>query len=122
MKYEGFVIKGRGQGKSLGFPTLNLNIPENFTADFGIYAARVRLEGKEYAGALHYGPIPTFSDKRPALEIFLLEYSDDEPVAFLEFELVERIREIREFKEIEELKAQIADDVEKVRKLIAHNS
>lgn len=118
MRYASTVIKGFGRGKTLGFPTFNLVIPNGFDFEFGIYAAWVWIDGEKYQGAMHYGPIPTFDLEKPSLEIFLLNYSKNEPVAQLEFEIVEFIRGIIKFSQPTELQNRIKEDIDEVRTIL----
>jgi len=46
MKFKSRHIKGKGRGKKMGFPTINLKIPSNFKLEDGIYAAKVFIEDK----------------------------------------------------------------------------
>lgn len=114
MKYLSNIISGKGRGRKLGFPTLNLVIPQNFDADHGVYAARVWIEKTEFLGALHYGSIPTFEDDAPSLEIFLLDYDGLKVLTELEFELIKKIREIKSFASVAKLKKQISEDVKEI--------
>ena len=118
MKLTSPVISGHGRGKLLGFPTFNLKIPPELSAKHGIYAAWVWIGGQKYQGALHFGPVPTFKNPRPSLEIFLLDYADEEPVHELTFELVSYLRPIEAFASPEALAQQIAEDVSRIRQLL----
>lgn len=69
-------IRGKGRGKFLGFPTVNMKIPRKLSIQDGIYAVWVMIGTKRYKGALHYGPVPTFGDKKKTLEVFLLDTKD----------------------------------------------
>lgn len=115
MKYSAKVMRGKGRGRKLGFPTLNLAIPENFAADHGVYVTQVWLEGKEYAGALHYGPIPTFSNNKTSLEVFILDYKEKKRIDAIEFKLLHKIRDIIKFSSLEELKKQMSQDVIEIK-------
>jgi riboflavin kinase/FMN adenylyltransferase len=117
MKYTALVVKGKGRGKLLGFPTFNLEVPRGFDEPFGIYAAWVWIGEEQYSGALHYGPIPTFQEAEPSLEIFVLDYEEEGVVEELVFEVEKYIREIQNFPSQEALHDQIALDVHEVRKL-----
>lgn len=109
------VISGKGRGKGLGFPTLNLEIPENFNIKEGIYASKIWLYENEYIGALHFGPIPVFNDSRVSLEIFVLDWDGKNPPKNIVFDLGEYIRPIQNFVTPEALTAQIAKDVSNIR-------
>ena len=71
MNYKTRQVKGKGRGKLLGFPTINLEIPPGFNIEEGIYAGRVWISKKQFKGAFHYGPVPTFHEKDKSLEVFL---------------------------------------------------
>lgn len=115
MKFKAKVKSGKQRGREIGFPTFNLVIPEDFSRSFGVYAAKVRLDGKEYLGALHFGPIPTYQEDETALEIFVIDYNSDQPIDSLQFELGRYIREIKWFSDIDSLKNQIAKDVDLIK-------
>ena len=100
------------------FPTLNLVIPPQFSAEKGIYAGWVWIRGKQYPGAFHFGPIPTFGESAVSLEVFLIDTELAETPTKIEFEFVKRLREIRSFPNPEELAAQIAKDVGDARKIL----
>ncbi|OGY15791.1 MAG: hypothetical protein A2784_01570 [Candidatus Chisholmbacteria bacterium RIFCSPHIGHO2_01_FULL_48_12] len=119
MKFTTPVIRGRGRGKILGFPTLNLQIPPALAVKPGIYAGWVWIDGKKYLGAFHYGPIPVFSDPSPHLEVFVLDYSSDHPITLLTFELLHYLRPIRNFKNPASLARRISLDVLKTKQLFS---
>ena len=75
MKFSTRTVTGHGRGRKLGFPTINMLIPENVPLFMqqGVYAARAVVKGQKYEGALYYGPAPTFDQKEVALEIYLLD-------------------------------------------------
>lgn len=139
MKFSSKQIKGKGRGKLLGFPTINLEIPlrllpdrndnEGYRDDSGggfdlkdgIYAALVTIDGKEYKGALYFGPIPTFEEKDKSLEVFLIDAGlefEMEGSGNVDIEIKDFIREIRNFDSNEELVRQIKEDVRVVRELL----
>ncbi|KKP50342.1 MAG: Riboflavin kinase [Candidatus Roizmanbacteria bacterium GW2011_GWA2_33_33] len=129
MIFESTHIKGKGRGKPMGFPTINLEIPENFKLKNGIYAAKVTIENKTFVAALHYGPVPTFGDLQKSLEVYLigvtplrqgfagqadygLENLDDK---IIKVEIIKFLRDIIKFKLVEELVKQIEEDVKKIK-------
>lgn len=63
-EYKAQLIRGAGRGQRIGFPTLNFLVPEKFEHSFGIYCGWVIIKEKKYRAAFHYGPIPTFQEKK----------------------------------------------------------
>ena len=119
MKYTTAVISGQGRGKTLGFPTFNLQIPIAFTAKPGIYAGRVWIQGQSYLGAFHFGPIPVFAQSQTRLEVFVLDYDHPGPISTLSFELVHYLRPVKNFTSPAALTRQISRDVQKTQKLFS---
>lgn len=121
MRYNSNQIKGKGRGKFLGFPTINLKISGDFKISEGIYATKVNIGGKDLVGALHYGPIPVYQESHRSLEIFIIDApadfkTDQDQQVF--FEPVEKIRDIMNFQTPELLSEQISKDVELVKKIL----
>ena len=108
---SGKIVKGRGLGKKMGFPTLN--IPYNGELR-GVFAAKVLIDGKSYPAAVSVGSRPTINDESVFCEAYLLDF-DGTVDGEIEVELLEKIRDIEKFKDLEELKRQIAKDVEFVK-------
>lgn len=112
-------IKGIGRGKEIGFPTLNLSIPENILIDDGVYSSWVVIDGKTYKGALHYGSVPTFNQSEKTMEVFLIDITDenfpDTKDKVIEIDIVDKIRDIKRFLDSADLTEQIALDVEKIK-------
>lgn len=120
MKFKSSQIKGKGRGKLLGFPTINLEIPTDFKLIEGIYAVKVFLGGKGFIGALHFGPVPTYNENEKTLEVFLIDAKD---VVIpnsenLEIEIIKYLRPVLNFKNQEDLVNQIGKDVTQSRKIL----
>ncbi|HLD26218.1 MAG TPA: riboflavin kinase [Candidatus Andersenbacteria bacterium] len=115
----GTVVRGDGRGRTLGFPTANLELEDAVArpAD-GVYACWVTLgaAGEVQRGALHIGPRPTFLGGAATVEVHILDFPDrdlyGERVLFLP---VERLREVKKFPSQEALIAALHNDCEKVR-------
>lgn len=121
MRFKSTQIKGKGRGKLLGFPTINLEIPENLELVDGIYAVRVYIDGSSFIGALHYGPIPTFDETGKTIEVFLIDANPDnlpDQIPELEVEIIKYLRPVMNFKNQEDLTEQIGKDVEETKKLL----
>lgn len=113
MIITGKTQKGRGIGRKIGFPTLN--IPYNGKLR-GVFAAKVFLNGKWYCAAVHIGSKPTFDDADLVCEAYLIEWNGDvAPKVSLKINILKRIRDSKKFDTIGELKQQISRDVEFVK-------
>ncbi len=116
-------VKGKGRGKFLGFPTVNMQIPKDLDIQDGIYAAHIWIGKKQYKGALHFGPIPTFDDQKKNLEVFLLDTKSVSESSLqkekIAIEFVQWLRPILKFNSKEDLVVQIEKDVQKVRAILS---
>ncbi len=123
MRFSSFHKSGRGRGKEIGFPTLNLQIPDEFVLEIGVYAATVRIGNSEFMGAMHYGPVPVFDEAENSLEIYLLNIDDtnfpDTANKKIEVEVKKYIREIRTFPDPKSLAEQIKNDVDQIQSYLA---
>jgi riboflavin kinase/FMN adenylyltransferase len=119
MKFKTITIQGKGRGKDLGFPTINMQIDPDFIfgVQEGIYACRVTLDGETYGGALFYGPIPVFGEEEKSLEVYLVDsgFIYIGPGRDIEVELVKYIREVRNFSDVSFMQEQMAKDVLAIR-------
>lgn len=124
MKFSSTQIKGKGRGKLIGFPTINLKIPVNFELEDGIYAAKVNIEDKIFSGALHYGPVPTFNESEKSLEVYLIGLNDNKlenlEGKIIKVEIIKYLRPVIKFNSKEELIKQIKEDVINIKKITNH--
>lgn len=115
-------IRGVGRGHEIGFPTINLSVPDDLDIEDGIYAAYVFIDGEKYKGAMHYGPIPTFSQDKKTMEVHLLSFTDENiPITEgkdIEVDLVSKIRDVWSFDGKDDLVEQIKIDIENVEKVL----
>lgn len=114
--YEGIVISGSRLGRTLGFPTANLDpaILTGITRK-GVYAATVRIDGQLYTGALYIGPRLILNETKRMLEIFVLDFDSDLYGKTVDFQLGAFIREPMDFDSFEALTAQLKSDVAAIR-------
>lgn len=121
-KFKSKQISGHGRGRRIGFPTINMVIPDGFLLKEGIYAVRILISERYFIGAMHFGPIPTFGEKEKSLEVFLIdvEWNDLSGLDLdnIEVEVVKYLREIENFPDQEKLKRQISLDVDRVKKVV----
>ena len=122
MLFHSKQIKGHGRGHQVGFPTINLVVPDDIILDDGIYAVWVVINNKTYKGALHFGAIPTFNQSAKTMEVHLLDVTDDNVPDTVDIDIkidvVSRLREVWKFQSVEDLASQIDLDVENVRSIL----
>jgi riboflavin kinase/FMN adenylyltransferase len=118
---SGSIVPGRGAGRRLGFPTINLLPGERETmvpAD-GVYLCRVDALGRTFDAVLNIGHRPTFDGETRSIEAHLLDVRFAESPRTAVFRLVERLRPERRFENPAALASQIAEDVATARKMFA---
>jgi len=116
---RGTVFRGEDRGRGLGFPTANLATSQDLLPAAGVYAARVRWHDRILDGAVNIGTNPTFEGTKLTVEAHLLDFEGDLYGEQISVEFVERIREERTFSSPGALAAQIRQDVETIRNLLA---
>lgn len=118
---SGNVVEGNKIGRTIGFPTANIQIPEPYkqVPCDGVYAVRVQLNDESYFGMLNIGTRPTIESsvltKNMEVHIFNFEkkiYNQSITVSF-----VQRIRNEKKFASIEELRQQLERDKFKIGSL-----
>ena len=114
----GTVVRGRGRGKKLGFPTANLNPHHEALPPSGVYAARGFLGEKLLKGVIHIGQRPTFEDKQRSLEVHFFNFHKNIYGKDLELIFFEKLREIRRFGSPSELAKAIQKDSLKAIKIL----
>lgn len=120
MKLTGKKVRGDGRGKPLGFPTLNLEMVEKERPETGIYAVHLSFDGRDFKGAMHVGPRPTFEGASATVEIHVLDFSEDVADGTeVSFEIVKKLREVEKFDSVEALVKQIQLDVEQAKDIMS---
>ena len=116
---DGTIVHGRHLGHDLGFPTINL-IPQEdkLLPPFGVYASRVRIEGKLYFGITNIGRKPTVNNDSSftGVETHLFDLDGDLYGREAQVYLHHFQRPERRFESVDALRQQIALDVEECRK------
>ncbi len=121
-KLAGKVVAGCGRGASLGFPTANLEVAsEHALPPDGVYTSWARLNGNKYEAMTNIGKNPTFGTNQRTVEAYLIDYHGDLYGADLQLDIVARLREEKKFKNSDELKKQVAEDIQKGKKILDAN-
>ena len=118
-RVRGQVGAGAGRGKGLGFPTLNLPLAPGQDVRHGIYAMRVDHGAGRHHAAGYVGARPTFGAGEPVLEAYLLDFAGDLYDKEVDVEFIEFLRPDATFATPEALAAQMCDDTDRARAVLA---
>ena len=115
--FIGRVVHGERRGRELGFPTANLKIEEH-RAMFpnGVYAAKVKYDGKIFNALANIGNNPTFDGEKRRLEVHIENFSKNIYNELIEVIFLEKIREEKKFDTANDLVAAIRKDRDMARK------
>lgn len=121
----GTVVRGKGRGRALNYPTANIQppIPNKLIPARGVYLAKASFEGEKLYGMCNIGIRPTFEDElsHDIVEINLFDWKGDEDSLYgknLLIEFYQKIREERTFASPQELKDQLGKDRAECLKII----
>lgn len=121
---EGRVEKGQQLGRTIGFPTANLDLGDYLRPAVGIYAVRCGVEAQDqssvtwYNGAGYYGNRPTVDGTGELFEAFLFDFQGDLYGRYLRVALIEFIRSDKKFDGLEDLQKQIRHDCAVARRIL----
>tara|TARA_Y100000590_G_scaffold29452_1_gene32879 strand:- start:493 stop:1428 length:936 start_codon:yes stop_codon:yes gene_type:complete len=115
---EGRVEKGRQMGKTVGFPTCNIDIKDYVLACPGVYAVKIYKRNKIFPlkGIANLGYRPTFNQKKILLEVHIFNFNGNLYNKHLTIEFINFIRKEKKFKNIKELRKQINLDLKVAKK------
>lgn len=108
----GTVVKGRQLGRTIGFPTANLKIEEDYKLIplNGVYIVKSYWNGKEVFGMMNIGTNPTVDGKERTIETNFLDFEEDLYGKEMRIYFLQRIRSEEKFDSIDTLKAEIEND------------
>ena len=116
------VVVGNKIGRTLGFPTANLELPREYMLlNGGVYASLVDYDGKVYKAMANIGHRPTIGDRaedQPIIEVNLFDFDGDLYGQILRVSFIDRIRDEEKFSGLDELKAQLERDRNNIYKLL----
>jgi riboflavin kinase/FMN adenylyltransferase len=115
----GRVIHGDKLGRTIGFPTANIDPAERMVVpDAGVYAVRVIVQGSEYTGVLNIGVRPTVGGEKMSIEVYIIGFSGNIYDEEISVAFHSRLRREVRFPDLEALKAEIQRDVERAVRLL----
>jgi len=115
-RFSGCVISGNKAGRTLGFPTANLEPKPEFAVPCnGIYTTMTTIDNKTLPSVTNIGIRPTFDSNKYLIETHIPDYHNDIYGQIISIDFIDRIRDEKRFNTVDELKAQIAQDVETAR-------
>jgi len=117
---KGNVIKGKGIGKKIGFPTANIIIKENYKLipNKGVYLIKAKIKNKSYYGMMNIGNRPTLNGKNETLEVNIFNFNENIYGKSLKIFFLNKIRNEIKFDSIEKLSNQLQKDKDYCKVLI----
>jgi riboflavin kinase/FMN adenylyltransferase len=120
-----FYLRGRvttadKRGRTLGFPTANLDIKlQQVLPSNGVYATIAQVDGKQFASATNIGTRPTFGNGKFWVETHLVNYEGNLYNKEIKVEFVEKLRDERFFDSSEKLTSQIGKDIQAAEAILS---
>jgi riboflavin kinase / FMN adenylyltransferase len=116
---RGPVVHGRERGRTIGFPTANIQSRTECWPPDGVYATRVVMEEGSYPSITNIGMRPTFGEPERTIEAHIFDFDRDIYGREVKLEIAERIRPERKFESAQALAAQIAADLQRAKEILA---
>jgi riboflavin kinase/FMN adenylyltransferase len=116
---SGVVVLGAQRGRTLGFPTANLQLEPTSLPKPGVYAVNVELPNgaSVHTGVANLGTRPTFSGQTLGMEVHILNFSGDLYGQTLTVRWIARLRDEQKFDSLEALRQQIQQDCRQAQRL-----
>ena len=120
---NGTIVKGKGIGKTLDFPTANLHVEENYKLipKNGVYVVQTNISGERVFGITNIGTNPTFGGSVKTIETYFLDFNEILYDKFLKLEFLKRIRDEINFETSDNLKEAIKKDESFAREYLKSN-
>lgn len=110
--FTGAVVKGKQLGRTIGFPTANIKIEEDYKLlpKNGVYIVSTKIDSVLYFGMMNIGKRPTVGGEDLSVEVYLLDFNKEIYDLELTIEILKFIREEKKFDSFSDLKTQIEQD------------
>ena len=108
----GNVVKGNQLGRTINFPTANIEIPEEYKLipKNGVYIVTVNVSNQTVFGMMNIGVKPTLGENKLSIEVHLLNFDKDIYNQKIQVHILERLRDEQKFESFEALKLQLEVD------------
>jgi riboflavin kinase/FMN adenylyltransferase len=119
---EGRVVRGDERGRTLGFPTANLQPHNRVIPRAGVYVTATLIEGVWRRSVTNVGTRPTFTAREvePSVETYVMNWEGDLYGDVVRVRFLHRLRDERKFASVAELKTQIDRDAARAARYFAH--
>lgn len=116
----GKVVRGNAIGRTIGFPTANIETPQEFKliAANGVYVCRALIKGRLYKGMGNIGVRPTIDHGELTIEINIFDFDEDIYDETITILFVDRLRDEEKFESLDALKQQLVKDREQSIQLL----
>jgi riboflavin kinase/FMN adenylyltransferase len=121
-RLRGRVARGAERGRTLGFPTANLEQVGTVLPRDGVYAGRVCVDDVWYGAGINVGPNPTFAEQSHKFEVHLIDFQGNLYDRWLDVELLDRLRDTTPFAGLDALRQQLQRDIARAREIAAARS
>jgi riboflavin kinase/FMN adenylyltransferase len=119
-RMSGKIVKGERLGRTLGYPTANVDLRRRQSAVMGIFAVRVHgLEGGPHDAVASVGSRPTFDGTKPILEVHIFDFDEDIYGKYIHVDFIAWLREQVKFDVVEDLVAQMDVDADNAKSALA---
>lgn len=115
----GEIVSGQQLGRTLGFPTANIQPDPSCRLRHGIYAVRTEIDGVTRPGVASYGRRPTVDNGAPLLEVFLFDFAGNLYGQVMDVAFIAWLRPEVKFDSLDALKTQMSQDETQARALLA---
>jgi riboflavin kinase/FMN adenylyltransferase len=117
--FFGVVVKGRGLGSKMGYPTANIvgKNGELPNIAYGVYAGWASVAGKRHLSIMSFGKAETVGSANATFEVHLLDFAGDVYGKELQVEIAVFLRDMVKFNSVGRLVEAIKEDEQKARKL-----
>ena len=109
---NGTIVKGKQLGRTIGFPTANINIEEDYKLipKIGVYVVKATINEETLFGMMNIGFNPTVNGEKQTIEVHLFNFDKDIYDQNIEVSLLYYIRDEQKFSSVDALKAQLHQD------------